>query len=84
MTVALTAMRDELLPGLREISLRYSFLQTKEIWAGNIMAQYETTPAAPHVWVPKLTIPEAIIVGAAATIIKNPEITRRFWAGWKL
>ena len=39
-------------------------------------------PAAPHIWVPKLTLPEAAIVGAAAAVIRNPVVTRRFWAGW--
>lgn len=81
MPVALTTMRDLLLPGLLDIRERYA--ASVYDWRG-IYSTYETTPAAPHVWVPKLTIPQAIIVGAAATIIKNPMITRRFWAGWKL
>lgn len=40
------------------------------------------TPVTPHIWIPKLSIPAAIAVGAAAAIIKNPEVTRRFWTGW--
>lgn len=39
-------------------------------------------PAAPHIWVPKLTLPEAAIVGAAAAVIRNPVVSRRFWAGF--
>lgn len=38
--------------------------------------------SAPHIWVPKLTIPEAVAMGAATAIIRNPVVTRRFWAGW--
>lgn len=38
--------------------------------------------AAPHIWVPKLLLPQAVVVGAAAAIIKNPIVTRRFWQGW--
>lgn len=79
MPVALTTMRDELMPGLMAISERHAFMYTD--WR-SVYGSYETALDAPHVWVPKLTLPQAIIVGAAATIIKNPEITRRFWSGW--
>lgn len=48
-----------------------------------VLLGYEKTMAAPHIWVPKLTVPQALVVGAAAAIIKNPVITRRFWAGWR-
>jgi hypothetical protein len=58
---------------------RYTF--SFNDWRG-IWGTYETTLAAPHIWVPKLTLPQAVAVGAAAAIIKNPVITRRFWAGW--
>lgn len=52
-------------------------------WRG-VFGTYETTMAAPHIWVPKLTLPQMAVAGAAAAIITNPEITRRFWAGWRL
>lgn len=81
MPVALTTMRDLLMPGLLTATERYAF--GYQDWRA-VYGTCETTPAAPHVWVPKLTIPQAIIVGAAATIIANPTVTRRFWAGWKL
>lgn len=76
MVVPLNEMRELLLPPL--IELRYSFAMTKEIWASN----YLIRPAAPHIWIPKLTLPQAIAAAAAAAVIKNPEVTRRFWAGW--
>ena len=36
----------------------------------------------PHIWVPKLSLADGLALGAAAAIIKNPIVTRRFWAGW--
>ncbi len=39
-------------------------------------------PQAPHIWIPKLSVPEALVVGAAAAVIQNPVVTRRFWQGW--
>lgn len=79
MPVELAHLRDLLMPGLLEISQRYSFQMTD--WRG-IYGAFETTPAAPHIWIPKLSVPQALVVGAAAAIIKNPVITRRFWTGW--
>lgn len=76
MVVSLAQIREELLPGLWEVSGNYSMIerQWNRIFAPAINA--------PHIWVPKLTLPQAVLVGAAATIIKNPTITRRFWSGW--
>lgn len=38
----------------------------------------------PHLWIPKLELsPPVLVAGAAAAaIVKNPEVTRRFWRGW--
>ncbi len=71
MPVELSAIRDLLLPGLRAIAGKYNFA-----------AAWEPAVSAPHIWVPKLSIPQAVLVGAVAAVIKNPEVTRRFWAGW--
>lgn len=79
MPVELSQIRDLLVPGLVSYTERYSTMYTD--WRG-IFGTYETTVAAPHIWVPKLSLPQAALVGAAAAIIKNPEITRRFWSGW--
>lgn len=76
MPVELIHLRNLLLPGLWQISIKEEGAIIERQW------QSPFTPAAPHIWVPKLTIPQAIVVGAAATVIKNPEITRRFWSGW--
>jgi hypothetical protein len=77
--VEITRIRDILMPGLIEATERYSFAWT------DIRSIYGTdlwVPEKPHIWVPKLTLPEAVAVGAAAAIIKNPVVTRRFWQGW--
>ncbi len=73
MAVSICDIRSILLPGLYDISGSYG-----------MMRQWETifAPKTPHIWVPKLTLPEAVAAGAAAVIIKNPEVTRRFWSGW--
>ena len=75
--VALIEIRDLLLPGLMQ-----SFYETKEIWAAQVLNSGLFIPETPHIWVPKLTLPQAVAAGAVAAIIKNPEVTRRFWAGW--
>lgn len=79
MAVPLSTIRDLLLPGLITVSERYTWTSTD--WRG-IFGTFETTMAAPHIWVPKLMLPVAVAAGVAAAIIKNPEVTRRFWAGW--
>lgn len=76
MPIQVAQIRDLLLPGLMQIRGSYSSLPA--LWA----EAFEPAIAAPHIWVPKLSVPAALAVGAAAAIIKNPEITRRFWAGW--
>lgn len=68
-----------LLPGLVQVTERYAVSYCD--WRG-VFGIYETTLAAPHIWVPKLTLPQAVAAGAATAIITNPIITRRFWAGW--
>ena len=76
MTVELAELRALLLPGLRSqiMQMRAAYPYTK--WNDIFI------PATPHIWVPKLNLPTALAVGAAAAVIKNPEITRRFWRGW--
>jgi hypothetical protein len=37
--------------------------------------------AAPHAWIPKPLV-ELVAAAAALVIVKNPLVTRRFWAGW--
>lgn len=73
--IQLSHMRDLLLPGILEVASSYRALPA--MWES-----FEPAIAAPHIWVPKLSVPAAIAVGAAAAIIKNPIVTRRFWAGW--
>ena len=75
MPIELAQIRDLLLPGLREVTGSYRTFN----------ARFPAPPlATPYIWVPKLSIPETIAVGAAAVIIKNPTLTRRFWSGWRV
>ena len=74
--VSLTHMRDLLLPGLMDVTSNYKTLPVA--WS----QAFERAAAAPHVWIPKLSVPQAFVIGAAAAIIKNPDVTRRFWQGW--
>ena len=75
MAISLSQMRAELLPGLRLVAGGYERLAGWErVFAPSIQA--------PHIWVPKLTLPGAMAVGAAVAIIRNPTVTRRFWSGW--
>ena len=73
MPVDLVHLREQLLPGLQQ-----SFALTKEIYAANVWNSV-FAEEAPLAWVPELSLPAALAVGAAAVIIKNPEVTRRFW-----
>lgn len=76
MPVSLHHMRDEMLPGLR--ALEFSFVRSHEIFAANIFnagAAVESLPA--------VSLPVAFAMGAAAVVVKNPVVTRRFWEFWK-
>lgn len=82
MPINLEAIKAELYPGLAAICGSYGDI--KEKWAAHVFNEATGlfVPEAPHIWIPKLTLPEAVAVGAAATIVKNPVVTRRFWQGW--
>lgn len=79
MPVALSQMRELLLPGLYHVygrgcygePLRESFKVTKEIVAANVMNT--AIPAA----LPELSLPVAVAMGAAAVVISNPTVSRR-------
>jgi hypothetical protein len=67
MPIALSEIRAELLPGL--FAVRYERLPTQ--WDKLFAA-----PASPIMISPVV----AVVMGAAAVIINNPTITRRFWS----
>lgn len=69
MPISLVNLCDELLPGLYNVIV-------PEQWT------HIYVPVKPHIWVPKLTLPQAAAVGTATAVIKNPVISRRFWQGW--
>ena len=79
MPVSIAHMRDLMLPGMREAVASMRFY-SDPTWQAAFTPQF--VPAAPHIWVPKLSLPMAVAAGAAAMIIKNPVVTRRFWSGW--
>jgi len=77
--ISLDELRHELLPGL--MAVQGSYADMKSRWAAKIFnGDVLFVPAMPHIWIPKPV--EVLALGAAATIIKNPEVTRRFWRGW--
>jgi hypothetical protein len=80
MPIELGQMRDLLMPGILQLSGSYKALP--EVWETIFELEAEPTVSAPHIWIPKLTIQQTVAVGAAAMIVKNPVVTRRFWAGW--
>ena len=88
--VSLITIRELLLPRVQEISrgqdlakiLAESFLETQEIYAANILESGIFVPQKPYIITRELTLPEAVLVGAAAVVINNPVVTRRFWQGW--
>lgn len=74
MPVELAQIRSLLLPGLYE---RYSY--AFHDWRG----VYGTYEAVQSIKAPAIIgLKTALIVGAAAKIIENPVVTRRFWLGW--
>ena len=67
MAVALTELRDLLLPGLWKVSSVYlASPQWAELFAADEAAA------------PVLSMQEVVILGTAAIIAKNPVVTRRF------
>ena len=70
MPVSLLEISNALLPGLYEYRTKLMISEKTFIMG------------APHIWVPKLSLPEAALAGAVAAIIENPVVTRRFWSGW--
>jgi len=83
MIVSSIQVRNELLPGLQDHwALSEAFRQTLEFDAARVLNSGIFVLAKPYIWVPKLSLPEAALVGAAAAVIKNPVVSRRFWSGW--
>lgn len=80
MTVELPQIRNLLLPGLWAVTERFSYGVTD--W-NCFFVTSKPTFGTPHIWVPKLTLPQTAIVAAAGAVIQNPVVTRRFWAGWR-
>lgn len=74
MPVSLSNMRELLLPGLYEISSSYSglaqsFDETKGMVAATVFSGEEAL---------SVSLPVAAAMGAAAVLIKNPTVSRRF------
>lgn len=75
MTVELQHMRDYLLPGMYEVSMRYRSILT--LWEDVFAAGTRELLIFPaEVTLP--SVPAALAAGAAAAVIRNPIVTRRF------
>lgn len=61
---------------------RLNYLVGQTPWLTQWSVHFGPAIVASHIWVPKLSLPVAVAAGVAATVIKNPSITRRFWARW--
>jgi len=77
MAISVGQVRDLLLPGLRGHAITYEAIDV-----ALYRAAFDFTPAAPHIWVPKLTVPEIAVATVGGLLIRNPVVTRRFWSGW--
>ena len=80
MTVSVEEIRDLLLPGLQQVVCSYS------TWAPQweaLFAEAEASMAEEMsaLTMPPVSLPVAVAMGAAAVVIKNPTVTRRF-LGW--
>jgi hypothetical protein len=84
MTVELQHMRDYLLPGLYEVSMRYRSILTlwEDVFAAGTREDVfaagtrELLIFPAEVALP--SVPAALAAGAAAAVIRNPVVTRRF------
>lgn len=77
MAVSLIQMRELLLPGLEESVVNWRLAEWNEIFIVADNVARPTLPAVP------LGPHAALMLGAAAAVVKNPEVTRR-WFGWLL
>jgi len=81
MPVALAQIREILLPGLTDIHGRYDMIPRQ--WDAVFKREGALfVPKMPAIIIPEPSLPVALAIGAAAVMIKNPEVTRRFWRGW--
>jgi hypothetical protein len=74
MAVTLAQIRQELLPGLFAIQGSYDAIPAQ--WARVFALDEVVAP------LPSVSLPQALIMGAAAVVITNPEVTRRGLLGW--
>lgn len=78
MAVDVALIRDLLMPGMLEISGNYKFVPPmwEEIFAG--------PPVVDALALPTLSPQVVLAMGAAAVVMKNPEVSRRsFWSWFK-
>lgn len=61
------------------VDVLFGYLQIRPEWIVPTTREF-FIPSAPAI----ITLKETLILGAAAVLIKNPVVSRRFWAGWKL
>jgi hypothetical protein len=80
MPVSLSEIRNELLPGFFEIRSSYSAIPTAwEAVFAKQTVELEVNAAFNPILNPIISPVAAAAVAAAAVVIKNPDVTRRFW-----
>ena len=62
---------------IHRLDVLYGYQYMRPEWAVQVDSNFFVA-IAPAI----ISIKEAVVLGAAATIIKNPVVSRRFWAGW--
>lgn len=76
MPVELSKMRELLLPGLQELAASSAVVKRFQIF-GRMSCPLPASDLAP---LPSVPLPVAVAMGAAAVVMKNPVVKRRFWA----
>jgi hypothetical protein len=79
--VSVTQMRAALLPGLRMYRSTYTVpAQWERVF--NFSDAEMITLDDPHYVPPSVGVRTAIVMGAAAAVMKNPVVSRRWWKFW--
>lgn len=78
MPIALTHIREQLLPGL--MAIQYSFAANEKFFAATVFNGVTVVEELPAV--APVSLPVAAAMGAVAVVIKNPVVSRHFWSGW--
>ena len=90
MAVNIAEIRDHLLPGLQVVVGRYAswpaqweaFFAEEAAPLAPLAADFKVTEYTGTNIMDHVSLPAALAIGAAAVVIKNPEVSRRGLFGW--